>query len=172
MTSIFETIYVASYNCCGWNSSIPYVKMLLKDFDLLLIQEHWLFIENLSLLNINSDFSSFGISGMESTVFLTGRPYGGCGFLIRKNLLPFTGIITSVSKRFCALLLTINWVKTLVINVYLPTNYGNMDSEQLYRESLAELKGFVDSQSFDNLIIAGYSNVDFHTHLPHGGTFS
>ena len=38
-----------------------------------------------------------------------------------------------------------------------------MDSEQLYRESLAELKGFVDSQSFDNLIIAGDFNVDFHT---------
>ena len=39
-------------------------------------------------------------------------------------------------------------------------------SEQLYRESLAELKGFVDSQSlkhFDNLIIAGDFNVDFHT---------
>ena len=38
-----------------------------------------------------------------------------------------------------------------------------MVSEQLYRESLAELKGFVDSQSFDNLIIAGDFNVDFHT---------
>ena len=37
-----------------------------------------------------------------------------------------------------------------------------MDSEQLYRESLAELKGFVDSQSFDNLIITGDFNVDFH----------
>ena len=137
---------------------------------MLLIQELWLFTENLSLLIVNSDFSSFGISGMESTVFSTGRPYGGCGFLIRKSLLPFTGLITSASKRFCALLLTINCVKTLVINVYLPTNYGNMDSEQLYRESLAELKGFVDSQSFDNLIIAGDFNVDFH--IPHGGTFS
>ena len=91
MTSIIERIHVASYNCHVWNSSILYVKKLLKDFDLLLIQEHWLFTENLSLLNVKSDFSSFGISGMENTVFLTGRSYGGCGFLIRKSLLPFTG---------------------------------------------------------------------------------
>ena len=75
MTSIIERIHVASYNCCWWNSSISYVKMLLEDFDLLLIQEqsHSLTLTHslsLSLLNVNLDFSSFGISGMESSLFL------------------------------------------------------------------------------------------------------
>ena len=132
MTSIIEIINVASYICHGWNSSTPYVKTLLEDFDLLLIQEHWLFTENLSLLNVNLIFHLLELVVWKA-VFLTGRPYGGCVFLIRKSLLPFTGLITSASNRFCALLLTINWVKTLVINLYVPTNYGNMDSEQLYR---------------------------------------
>ena len=38
-----------------------------------------------------------------------------------------------------------NGFKTMVINVYLPTNYWNTESEQAYNESLAELKGFLDS---------------------------
>jgi len=48
------------------------VKSLLDDPDLLLIQEHWLFKENLASLNISPDFASFGISGMDSSVLLTG----------------------------------------------------------------------------------------------------
>jgi len=43
--------------------------------------------------------------------------------------------------------------------VYLPTN--NLSSQDLYRETLAELCGFLDSHSFDNLVIAGDFNVDF-----------
>ena len=160
MTQCCDCIRVTSYNCRGWNSSVPFVKSLLHDLDLLLIQEHWLFEENLASLNISPDFASFGVSGMDSSVLLSGRPYGGCGFLIRKSLLPFISQIRSGSNRFCALIINDNGNRTLVINVYLPTNYGNVHSEDLFMESLAELKGLIDSLNFHNVIIAGDFNVD------------
>lgn len=72
MTQCHDCIRAMSYNCHGWNSSVSFVKSLLDDLDLLLIQEHWLFKENLASLNIRPDFASFGISGMDSSVLLTG----------------------------------------------------------------------------------------------------
>jgi len=163
MTQCHDCIRAMSYNCRGWNSSVSFVKSLLDDLDLLLIQEHWLFKENLASLNISPDFASFGISGMDSSVLLTGRPYGGCAFLIRKSLLPFITQVKSDSNRFCALSINANGNKTLVINVYLPTNYGNVQSDDLFMESIAELKGLIDSFNFHNVIIAGDFNVDLYS---------
>ncbi len=101
-------IRMMSYNCRGWISSSAFVEFLLCEVDLLLIQEHWLFTENLASLNINDDFTSFAVSGMDSGAIIRGRPFGGCGFLIRKSLLPFIKQINSNSKRFCAITITTN----------------------------------------------------------------
>ena len=49
----------------------------------------------------------------------------------------------------------------MCIIVYLPTDYGNQDSQDRFAESLNELSGFIDSQSYDNMIIAGDFDVDF-----------
>ena len=53
------------------------------------------------------------------------------------------------------------FLSTLFICVYLPTDYGNLDSQDWFAESLNELRGFIDSQSYDNMIVAGDFNVDF-----------
>ncbi len=46
----------------------------------------------------------------------------------------------------------------LLINVYLPTDYGSSDSYSEYLLTLGELEGF---QSFDNLAVIGDFNADF-----------
>ena len=51
--------------------------------------------------------------------------------------------------------------RILLINVYLPTDYGTSDSHSDYLHSLGELEGFIDTQSFDHLVIAGDFNADF-----------
>ena len=78
-------------------------------------------------------------------------------------MLPFITQIKSDSNRFCALSINANGNKTLVINVYLPTNYGNVQSDDLFMESIAELKGLIDSFNFYNVIIAGDFNVDLYS---------
>ena len=122
--------------------------------------------EHLQSLNISEDFLSVGVSGVDSTELLRGRPYGGCGILYRKSLAPHITRINSNSKRFCALSISkhTSTFITFLINVYLPTDYGTSDSNQAFLDSITELKGFISAQSFDNLIICGDFNVDFSRH--------
>jgi len=69
----------ASYNCYGFKSSCVAIKDLCKTFDVICLQETWLFEHDLHMLsNLHPDFYGFGISGMDvSKDLITGRPYGG-----------------------------------------------------------------------------------------------
>ena len=87
---------IVTFNCRGWNNGSSFVADLLPTCDILLIQEHWLFHENLNALNINDQFVYTAVSGMDSSTFQSG-----------------------------------------------------------------EIGAFIDSQSYDSLIIAGDFNVDF-----------
>ena len=49
----------------------------------------------------------------------------------------------------------------LIDNVYLPTNYGLDESTTTFRETIAELEGFLLTQMYDHVIITGDFNVDF-----------
>ena len=103
---------------------------------------------------------------MVTSEFVAGRPYGGCAILYRKSLSKVIKTIKMSSARFCAISLTCSSVSTLLVCVYLPTNYGTSQSHDLYLEVLGELNGFIDTQVFDKLIIAGDFNVNFN----HRGT--
>ena len=81
-----DFLKIVSYNCSGWKSGSNYVKSLLQSCDLCLIQEHWLFRENLDSLLISNDFLSVSVSGMDSSQLLSGRPFGGCCIMYRKAL--------------------------------------------------------------------------------------
>ena len=87
--------------------------------------------EQLCLLDIDPNFCSFGVSAIDSSRILTGRPYGGCGFLIRNSILNMVTRIDSNSSRFCAISINSDSLVTLLVCVYLPTNYGTHDSDEL-----------------------------------------
>ena len=151
-----------SYNCRGWNSGSLFLEAsVLNKYDICLIQEHWLTPEQLILLDINPSFCSFGVSAIDSSVVINGRPYGGCGFLVRKSLLNLITRLDILSSRFCALSVCFNSFTALILCVYLPTNYGTIHSDNIFRETLAEIRGFLDSCQYDNVVIAGDFNVDF-----------
>ena len=75
---------------------------------------------------------------------LIGRPYGGCGILIRKSLASSVRRLGKHSKRFCAIMLTlINPVtnssfNTLLLNVVSSYAYRLSDSRNSFSESLAD----------------------------------
>lgn len=54
---------------------------LCKDFDIVLLQGHWLLPNNMHVLNdVDENFQSYGISAMNERVsagILTGRPFSG-----------------------------------------------------------------------------------------------
>ena len=132
-----------------------------------MIQQHWLLHEQLSLLNINNDFLSSGVSGMDSSNLILTRPFGGCAILFRRSLLPFVSCLDSFSKRFCSVLLHDRCgTTTLLICVYLPHNDGSSSSHNEYLIALGELEGFISRHTSDHILIAGDFNVDFcHTSM-------
>ena len=151
-----------SYNCRGWKSGNKYVQLnLLPRCDICLIQEHWLITDHLSALDVDSGFLSVSVSGMDTSSLIRGRPYGGCAILYRKWLAPCITRHELNSNRFCSITIDSNSFKSLLICVYLPTNYNSSQSNDSFLETIGELKGYVNSMFFDNLIIAGDFNVDF-----------
>ncbi len=57
---------IVSYNCRSIKSNIDAIKELCTNHDIILIQEHWLLDHELPLLsNINCDFLSVGVSGVD-----------------------------------------------------------------------------------------------------------
>ena len=170
-TSLSNSLRLVSYNCRGWRSGSDYVKSLLESCDVCFIQEHWLFREHLGSLNISNDFLSVGVSGMDSSEILCGRPFGGCGILYCKSLSPLIRRIFTSSQHLCAISLTFhNFLDNspfviLFVCIYLPTDYSTAASHSAFVESLCELEGIISAENFD-IIIAG----DFNTDLSRPGS--
>lgn len=114
-TLLNNSVRIISYNCRGWKSGSNFVSNFLIDCDICMIQEHWLFKEQFHCLNISDQFSSIAISGMVSSEFIVGRPFGGCAILYRKSLSESISTINSFSSRFCAILLTDSSITFLFI---------------------------------------------------------
>ena len=130
-------IWIINYNCRGWKCTSNFVFNLLNDCDICLIQEHWLFKEQLQSLNISDEYSSTAVSGMVSTEFVAGRPFVAVPYFIVSLSLNLLQLLTQSSKRFCAISLTYSSMSILLICVYLPTNYSSSQSHDLYLEDLS-----------------------------------
>ena len=154
------SLHCMSFNCRGWNSALITLKSLVDSFDVCFVQEHWLTSGHLYKLNdMSSDFLSVGVSGMDDTVLLSGRPYGGCSILYRKWL---SSSIIPNSNRFCAVRLQeLSGSSVLLVYVYLPSE-GAMFCFNDYLNILGELEGFIESQLCDHTLVVGDFNVDFN----------
>ena len=151
-----------SYNCRGWNSGLITLRSLVDSFDVCFLQEHWLISNHLHRVNeFSSDFLSVGISGMDDSVLLSGRPYGGCSIVYRKSLSSSITPLCTNSNRFCAVKLReFSGSSVLLVSVYLPSD-SVVSSFSDYLNTLGELEGFIESQHCDSTLVAGDFNVDF-----------
>ena len=93
-------IRIISYNCRGWKCTSNFVFNLLNDCDICLIQEHWLFKEQLQSLNISDEYSSTVVSGMVSTEFIAGRPFVAVPYFIVSLSLNSLQLLTRLQKYF------------------------------------------------------------------------
>ena len=157
-----NSLRLATYNCRGWNSGLISIVDILPKIDVCLIQKHWLLDNQLSKLSVDSDFTYCGISGMDSSTMLSGRPFGGCAILYRKSLLGCVSTLNCPSSRFCAVSITDTKNRvSLLICVYLPTLSSSPSCNEDFIFALSELEGFINAHNFDQLIIGGDLNVDF-----------
>ncbi len=80
----YANLKIGSWNCRGHSDNrIEYMSKLMDEVDILFVQEHWLYENNIaSLVNTMTDIQVYGISSMDPGVLLNGRPFGGCAFFI------------------------------------------------------------------------------------------
>ena len=66
------------------------------------------------------DANVIGISGMNESVLLQGRPHGGCAIAYNKRLKCSVTQININSKRCMAAVISLNNITLLFVNVYMP----------------------------------------------------
>ena len=159
-----ENITIISYNCHGFNQGV----ILLNQFcdkqglyiDLICIQEHWLTSNNLFLLeNLSKDYEFIGISAMDdvtSNSVLKGRPFGGCGFLIKSSY------AKNVTAEICKKRFAIIIIDTFAyITVYLAKFKNEIDLDILV-EILSEIEECIVQLNPTGLIFCGDLNMCLH----------
>ena len=164
-TSIsISRLVVVSYNLHGLNQGLAGVKEMIDVLspDVIMIQEHWLFPNNMCKLNdISCDYFAFGSSPMDSVVGagpFYGRPYGGVAILIKKRLMPYTVNVFTADR-----LIAVRIADWLLINVYMPCS--GTDNRQLqYADLLVELRALIFSHGDCRIMIGGDFNINLDCH--------
>ena len=161
------SLKLRSHNINGFDSSQEYLYNGCNDnsFSLLAIQEHWLRpsfrkqkgINRLKVLH--PDYDSYATSGMEDQIdqrVLRGRPFGGTGFLFRKELSRCVRArVDYKHKRVTVMEISSNDEKILLINGYLP--FYNTDNNQTqlteYRDTLAFIENVMSANPLHKFIL-------------------
>ena len=158
-------VKIKSYNCNSIRRQIDIIRNILRDTDILMLQEIMLYESDLSLLDeINDDFCWAASPSLN--ISCDGRPKGGLAIFWNKNL---SNYIQSKIFNSYAMGITINSSneKYLILNLYLPCDLRSDVSLHEYRNSLAVIHDIINNEDFDSVIIAGDLNAD-----PQKGRFS
>jgi exonuclease III len=156
-----DKLIVISYNLHGFNQGAPGIREIISKLepDLIMMQEHWLTVDNLNKIDtISSNYFVFSSSAMNAAVGigpLYGRPFGGTAILINNKHVSSTMCI-STQDRLTAIKLY-NW---LIITVYMPC-VGTLQRDDLYNSLLIELQEIIcDHIELKNCLIGGDFNLD------------
>ena len=160
-----DSLTFISYNCQSFRQNMNFVRILLQDCQILLLQETLLpehafhMADSLSDDSMEFDFS-FVPSTRDETSF-SGRSSGGLAFVWLKHLTPFIEIL-SLTDRIHGLKLKCQDKSFLILNIYCPCDYKNFESKLQYQSVMADLRivCLERHNEFDELIIAGDWNAD------------
>ena len=169
-----SSLNIMSFNCRGFNTGkSSYIQSLLNNNNvtILLLQEHWLASGQLHMLdNIDSDYSSVGISGFGNDEILSGRPYGGCAILWRSSIAATVDTLLVDSNRICSIRVTSDKYKILIINVYMPYEHDEA-SASVFLDQLSIIEGLIVDNPDCHIVAGGDFNVSFSRECLHTAVF-
>ena len=170
------SINVISHNINGFASSESYLNMLCEDNvnSILCVQEHWLRPTYKKMKSVNQlrlvheSFDGYGVSGMKSVhneAILTGRPYGGTGFIFNKDFTSFLQpVLQYESERISVMKLIDVDFSILIINVYFPFKQNSDEHRVMYLEILGMVESIIIANPMAKFIITGDLNYDIFDH--------
>jgi len=161
-TSNIGSLSLCTFNCRSVKNSRPDVWELCNNHDIVCVQEHWLMSHELdNLSQIHDDCLSWATSAMDiSNNVLTGRPYGGTGILYKRKIAHSVTVVDTGEPRMTALNIQTNKGPTLLVNVYMPTDYGNYDCYEEYLDICTKINALFNDTDAVFLIIVGDFNTD------------
>lgn len=163
---------IASFNLRGLRSGLSMLSELCATNSIIALQELWLRPDELDKLDIiNSDFSYKACSGMKAAVannIISGRPFGGVGFVWHKSLNRYMEFIKCDSDGRCIVFrLKLASKLVLMCNLYMPCS----DNSSEYKNDISFYAGFLSdvlmSVSHTDVMLMGDFNFEIN-HSSHG----
>jgi hypothetical protein len=136
---------------------------MCNSHDIVCLREQWLLPTESGLLsNIHSDFYGLGSSAVDITAdILVGRPYGGTAILYRKSLCNVVNILPNFNNCISGIkIYTVNG-PTLLLTIYMPTEYNDEDSLERYIDVCANLNAIVVDSDAPHVMIIGDFNCQW-----------
>ena len=93
-----------------------------------------------------------------SQEILIGRPYGGTAILYKRPLGQLVTAVDLNNARITAVVTSLTCGPTLLVSVYLPTDYGDNDSLDSFIETCAAITAIYQESEVVHIIIAGDFN--------------
>lgn len=158
---------ILDFNCKNILTCGPLFKELEKDIDVYLLQEHWLYDCQLSLLNeISVDLNGIGKAVDSSDPIpptKMPRGYGGTAIMWKKEIDSIVTPLTVGNDRIQAIEIIGN-PNLLIISIYMPCK-GSTDHNAVFMECIDQLNEIIYSfKSSHQIIIGG----DFNEDIVHG----
>jgi len=160
-----DQLTLCSYNLHGFNVGQSFLKILCENNSIIFVQEHWLQSSQLDLFNnIDQRFMFYGKSAMGNRVMsgmLRGRPFGGVGVLVRKDLAPFIKLYDcDADGRVVVIKFENNSVNMLMFGIYLPCDDHSADYLNSLHQIFGYIESFIDMYPGYKYIISGDFNFE------------
>lgn len=151
-----QRLKLASFNVKNVNANIPAIQQIIRESDIIGIQETWLFnYEHNRLNEINTNYFAAAKSVDDDnpiTPYQRPRGYGGVAIFWKKSLNHMVKSLHDGGKRIiCCELVSPN-IKTCIINTYMPCR-GRSSDEAAFDETLDELGEIIAKYSCSHTII-------------------
>ena len=156
-----KNLIITTWNARGFNSSVPYMRQLLNDSDIVIITEHWLHANRLIRFNeIPSDIAYCAVSSKYASAENYGcvRGQGGVAIMWKQSLQGVTELKNFSHDRIVGVRVQLDQGGVLCIyGVYLPSS-GSPEEYDPVVDDLVEIIETREPGSF--VIIGGDSNGD------------
>ncbi|KAJ2937226.1 hypothetical protein O0L34_g19305 [Tuta absoluta] len=155
----YRAAKLVSFNCRSVKKAYLHVRDFCQDSDIIALQEHWLFQEDIDYLkSIHPDFDYHGVSAIDAEKgTLMGRPYGGVAVMWRRSLFPCVVPVDSGSTRIAAVRIQLADRSVLVMSVYMPSE--DYDNLTLFSECLAKISAIIEESDIECVISLGDYNA-------------
>ena len=155
-----EKLRITSYNCRSLKAENEIVSSLLKNSDLVFLQETLINKNTSHLLDsFNSEFQWFYAPAIRNSDSFQGRSSGGLVIFYRKFInVRFSEILSS--NRILGIRMQVENSSYIFLNVYLPCDYRDLESHINYISILSEISDFICQEEYEHLVILGDFNCD------------